>query len=594
MDNQLINKIETQGLDLTKHLLDHLHEDGLIRGELSSSALSTAVAVFTLYLHSEKKHASQIEKGILWLAENVNPDNAWGDTNRSKSNLSTTILCMSAIATIHSRKHPLFEKAKTYVEKQSASLSPKDISAAIQAVYGKDKTFSAPILTMAALSDFYEKGDDAWKYVPQLPFEIALFPEKLLKAFKISVVSYALPALISIGLVRHKHRRGVNLVLNSIRELLLDKVLKKLKSIQPAHGGFLEAIPLTAFTMMSLIRTGVEDEDLIKKSIDFLLARQRNDGSWPIATDVALWTTTLSVNAIFSGNASKAIDEITSKKIKEKILDMQHQKIHPFTSAAPYAWLWTDLPGGVPDADDTSGALTALWRLSADDLPAVTLGLEWLVNLQNNDGGIPTFCRGWGKLPFDKSCPDITAHALTAFALWEPSVDNAFRGKLKKSTSKSIHYLLRTQNRDGSWNPLWFGNENQKDHQNLVYGTSKVLEGLFQARQTTDIIVMPAIEAGMKFLCSSQNSDGGWGAGKDLPSTIEETSIALAAVCLFSENEVFAEKGALWLVKHLESNKKYYATPIGLYFESLWYYEKLYPVIFSLKALLNMKMFQKS
>src|SRR5438046_6015338 len=45
-------------------------------------------------------------------------------------------------------------------------------------------------------------------------------------------------------------------------------------------------------------------------------------------------------------------------------------------------------------------------------------GLAWLQNLQNSDGGWPTFCRGWGKLPFDRSGTDLTAHALRALRAW--------------------------------------------------------------------------------------------------------------------------------------------------------------------------------
>ena len=45
----------------------------------------------------------------------------------------------------------------------------------------------------------------------------------------------------------------------------------------------------------------------------------------------------------------------------------------------------------------------------------VAEGLKWLLGLQNSDGGIPTFCRGWGTLPFDRSSPDLTAHAIRAW-----------------------------------------------------------------------------------------------------------------------------------------------------------------------------------
>src|SRR6266568_4695463 len=47
--------------------------------------------------------------------------------------------------------------------------------------------------------------------------------------------------------------------------------------------------------------------------------------------------------------------------------------------------------------------------------PAAMAGIHWLLNLQNADGGLPTFCRGWTNLPFDRSAPDLTAHALRAW-----------------------------------------------------------------------------------------------------------------------------------------------------------------------------------
>ena len=106
------------------------------------------------------------------------------------------------------------------------------------------------------------------------------------------------------------------------------------------------------------------------------------------------------------------------------LLACQHRQVHPFTGAAPGGWGWTDLSGAVPDADDTPGALLALaaWRdapsCSAADRAridaAAAAGIGWLLDLQNRDGGWPTFCRGWGQLPFDRSGADLTAHALRA------------------------------------------------------------------------------------------------------------------------------------------------------------------------------------
>src|SRR5439155_4441619 len=100
--------------------------------------------------------------------------------------------------------------------------------------------------------------------------------------------------------------------------------------------------------------------------------------------------------------------------------------------AKPGAWAWTNLPGGVPDADDTAGAVMALMALAPLNTTNERLhGLVWLGGLQNWDGGIPTFCRGWGGLPFDRSGSDLTAHGLRAWqAVYGESARTMARGGL--------------------------------------------------------------------------------------------------------------------------------------------------------------------
>jgi hypothetical protein len=46
-----------------------------------------------------------------------------------------------------------------------------------------------------------------------------------------------------------------------------------------------------------------------------------------------------------------------------------------------------------------------------------------------------------------------------------------------------------------------------------------------------------------------------------------------------------ALRGAGWLVRRTEEGTRFEASPIGLYFSSLWYSERLYPLIFTVEAL---------
>src|SRR5271165_1568080 len=63
-------------------------------GELSTSALSTATAVSALAL--VRCHDDLIAGGTAWLAAHQNADGGWGDTVKSFSNISTTMLCRAA------------------------------------------------------------------------------------------------------------------------------------------------------------------------------------------------------------------------------------------------------------------------------------------------------------------------------------------------------------------------------------------------------------------------------------------------------------------------------------------------------------------
>jgi hypothetical protein len=44
-------------------------------------------------------------------------------------------------------------------------------------------------------------------------------------------------------------------------------------------------------------------------------------------------------------------------------------------------------------------------------------------------------------------------------------------------------------------------------------------------------------------------------------------------------------RGAAWLMARTEEGTSFDPSPIGLYFARLWYFERLYPIIFTVAAL---------
>jgi squalene-hopene/tetraprenyl-beta-curcumene cyclase len=168
-----------------------------------------------------------------------------------------------------------------------------------------------------------------------------------------------------------------------------------------------------------------------------------------------------------------------------------------------------------------------------------------------------------------------------------------------RAEAKMLAFLERTQQKDGSWLPLWFGNQCMPDDANPYYGTAKVLLALAETHRDSAMV-----QGGLRYLVEHQNTDGGWGrvpiadeSGqlRSGSSSVEETAVVVEALSLFCESTrepttmsptVSAyQRGLDWLLESVESDRFLQSSPIGLYFAKLWYYEDLYPIIFTASAL---------
>jgi len=578
------------------HLLAQQTRGGFWVGELSSSALSTATAVCALTLVDRARFAALITGGVRWLLAHQREDGGWGDTVKSYSNISTTMLCRAALTLgkeVDGRSAPRIEESLRRAEDRLASLAggrdPQKLAEAIRMRYGKDRTFSAPILSCAALAGLLD-----WSEAPALPFELACLPSSAYKWINLPVVSYALPALIALGIAQHTKRNLRIPGVYQLRQAAIPRALRKLESIQPVNGGFLEATPLVSFVTMSMAGAGRAAHPVAQKAVEFLRNAVRPDGSWPIDTDLSTWVTTLSINAL--SESGENFGEL-ARPLRQWLLDQQYRETHPFTSAAPGAWGWTPLPGAVPDADDTSGALLALRNLgvTAESSEAALAGITWLLDLQNSDGGWPTFCRGWGRLPFDRSSADISAHALRALYAWKDDLPvetaekkAAFSRRMRNAMRRGLRFLARIQRADGAlsgaWVPLWFGNQHAPGDENPTYGVTRVLA----AYRDLNLLGNEAARRGLGWLISAQGKDGGWGGAPNTPSSVEETALAVDALLgcgSLSGADTARARGLQWLIERVEDDSFSNASPIGFYFAKLWYFERLYPVIFTVGAL---------
>jgi squalene-hopene/tetraprenyl-beta-curcumene cyclase len=600
-------------------LLDARTPEGHWEGRLSTSALSTATAIIALRAAVGTHPA--VERGAAWLAEHRNAGGGWGDTTDSATNISTTALAWAALGLVEPTPAiaVAIAKAEAWLTWVAGGLDGASLRRALDARYGKDRTFSVPILTALAIAGRLP----SWRHVPQLPFELAAAPHQLFASLRLPVVSYALPALIAIGQARHAARPTRNPATWISRTLTRDRTLATLRAIQPSTGGFLEATPLTSFVVMSLAALGSARpdtrsfrlavpplahpaaRDVVADGVAFLLRSVREDGSWPIDTNLATWVTTLSIEALAADGrgVSSLMPDDDRERLVAWILRQQYRVEHPYTHAAPGAWAWTDLAGGVPDADDTAGALVALAHLAdpsdAHVREAAAAGVTWLLDLQNRDGGMPTFCRGWTGLPFDRSGADLTAHAVRAWWLWRRHVPAAVAARVGAALQGAGRYLTRVQHDDGAFAPLWFGNESAPAEVNLTYGTAKVLPALHALADAGIPGARERASRAARWLAAAQCVDGGWSGyvgphrfaatGTAARASIEETALAVAALAGHAARDTSADlapirRGLDWLRQATDEGRVFPASPIGLYFARLWYSEALYPLIFTVAA----------
>ena len=354
------------------------------------------------------------------------------------SNLAATLLVRAAVhlAAQSQRHSDSLAQAQRWFDSH-------DGLAGLRRQYGGDPTMLAAVLGNSALA-----GLTAWRDVPVMAFELAWLPRSLQRPLAASA-SYAEPVRVGIGQARYFHRWPRNPLSLLTRRLSVGRSLARLGRMQPPSGGFLESVPWTAFLVMGLALTGRVNHPVARRGLGFLLDTVRSDASWSIGTSLSVWNTTLSINALASASG-----DVVRPGLPRLAVGLPGGESDPLTETPPGGWSCNDARGSLADADDTSTALLALSVLlksgAGANRPrietAATAGIRWLLAVQNDDGGWPTFRRG-ARGPLDGSGSDLTAHALRALRAWQywiadRAIDEAIR--------YGMQYLAAKQRSNGS------------------------------------------------------------------------------------------------------------------------------------------------
>jgi squalene-hopene/tetraprenyl-beta-curcumene cyclase len=240
-----------------------------------------------------------------------------------------------------------------------------------------------------------------------------------------------------------------------------------------------------------------------------------------------------------------------------------------------------------PDVDDTAVVVLALRRAGIDSAGAAERGVSWSLGMQSSDGGWAAFdvdntSSLPAKLPFcdfgavtDPPSADVTAHMVELLAS-EGLAD-------APATRRGIDWLVREQERDGSWFGRWGANH--------VYGTGSVLPAL----AACGLREHPSVRAAVDWLMRVQNEDGGF--GEDLrsyrdpawrgrgASTASQTAWALLGFHAAGERGAAVERAAGWLVDTQRSDGSWhepYYTGTGFpgdFYINYHLYRQVFPVM---------------
>jgi squalene-hopene/tetraprenyl-beta-curcumene cyclase len=176
--------------------------------------------------------------------------------------------------------------------------------------------------------------------------------------------------------------------------------------------------------------------------------------------------------------------------------------------ADPGGWVFEFRNDFYPDVDDTAFVLMALQRVDFPDRTrlekAARRGIQWLLSMQNRDGGWAAFDRDNDRrvltnIPFadhnamiDSSTADVTARVIECLGRYGWPADHPV-------IQNAVKFLLADQCEDGSWFGRWGAN--------YIYGTGGVLRAL----ETVSLTAREYCQRAVGWLRAIQKGDGSFG-----------------------------------------------------------------------------------
>jgi squalene-hopene/tetraprenyl-beta-curcumene cyclase len=521
----------------------------------------------------------ELEQSARWIRSQQAPDGTWATFAGGPSNLSTTIEAYAALRLAGDEpEQPHMARARGYILEQGGIESSR-------------------VFTRIWLALF---GEWSWDELPSMPPELSFLPSW----FPLNVYDWACWARQTVVPIT------VVATLRPVRPLPFSLAELRTGQATPAHA---QGVVAAGFRLLDRALKVYDRVPLnparslaIRRSIDWILARQEDDGGWggiqppwvysilalhlagyaldsePVAAALKglegftvhedtpdgpvrrleacqspVWDTCLAITGLLDAGLPSdhpAVVTATEWLLAEEIRVKGDWAVKR-PDLEPAGWAFEFANDYYPDVDDTAEVVLALRRVT-DAVPAaveaVERGVAWTVGMQSRDGGWAAFDadntrRLVEQLPFCDFGAVIDPPSADVTAHVVEMLAHCGRAH-DPETRRGVAWLLDNQEDDGSWFGRW--------GTNYVYGVGAVVPALVAAGVPADA---PSVRAAVAWLVRHQNADGGW--GEDLrsydddewrgrgASTASQTAWALLALIAADAEPEAAARGVRWLAE---------------------------------------------
>ena len=611
-----------------QHLLDLQEPDGHWCAELEGDTILESEYVLLLHFLG-RTDEERVRKAANYLRSKQLPDGGWGGYPGGGADVSTSVKAYLVLKLVgDDPEAPHMTRAREVIRRKGGLHACNSFTKIYLSIFGQyewDKSPGVPpellLLPLWFPINIYDMSSWSraivvplsiiWAHKPECPVpEHAAIPELLVENTRRAVPQFSRASLLHHGwsaffqTLDRIHKRMERWNLMPLRGLALkraeDWILPRLEK----SDGLGAIFPPIVNTIMALRCLGyAEDHPTIQAQVRELEKLEIEEGDTlrmePCKSPV--WDTALSINAL--GEADRPEDKAKLEQAVEWLLTKEVTDLGDWKIKNPKAsvggWYFEYANEFYPDCDDTAQVLSAVAKLRplSEDLDdrfgeASKRAIDWLVSMQNRDGGWASFDKDCDKefltyVPFadhnamiDPSTTDITARALEALAAhgYDLSSDVVRR---------AVAFIRRLQKADGTWYGRWGCN--------YIYGTWLALGGL---RAAGEDLSEPWAQRAAEWFRSCQNSDGGWGELPDSyadsskkgigPSTAAQTAWAVLALLSTGDRDSDnLTRGIEYLVTHQKAGgswKDEWWTGTG--FPEVFYLDyHLYATYFSLLAL---------